>query len=45
MHQRAVIGNIEKRYFETEARRRIQRWETRPTTGNGFAVLEHFGLD
>lgn len=44
MHQRAVIGNLRKRYAATALERQVRQWAAHPTTGNAFAVLAEFGI-
>lgn len=43
-HQKAVCGNIRKRYYIAETDRLARRWEKHPTTGNAFRLTDHLGI-
>jgi len=44
MHQRAVCGNIRKRYFIAETDKLARKWEAWPTTGAAFRLTDHLGI-
>ena len=43
LHAASVKRNIEKRYFEREARSLIRVFNEKRTTGSRIKVLQHFG--
>jgi hypothetical protein len=44
MHQKAVCGNIRKRYFIAETDRLARIWEKHPITGAAFRLTDHLGI-
>ncbi len=43
LHIKAVIGNITKRYFADKAKKLVEEFAKKRTTGAMFAIFEHFG--
>jgi len=44
MHQRAVMGNLEKRYYIAKATSVVTRWSVTKWVRDEFPILEHFNL-
>jgi len=44
MHQKAVCGNITKRYAATKLMKLVQAYAELRTTGTQLALFEHIGV-